>query len=71
MASTVVGKRLINREEYHKMGETGLLKPDEKVELINGEIYNMTPIGSRHFAVVNKLNAFFVLAFIKNKESHC
>ena len=66
MASTVVGKRLINREEYHKMGEIGLLKPDENVELINGEIYNKAPIGSRHFAVVNKLTAFFVPVFVKH-----
>lgn len=64
MSSAVVSKRLINSEEYHKMGETGLLHPDENVELINGEIYNMAPIGSKHFAVVNKLTALFVPAFI-------
>lgn len=64
MTSTAISKRLVSREEYHKMGEIGLLQIDENVELINGEIYNMTPIGSKHFAVVNKLNALFVPAFI-------
>lgn len=64
MISLVISKRLITSDEYHKMGEIGLLKPDENVKLIHGEIYNMTPIGSKHFAVVNKLNAFFVPAFI-------
>lgn len=64
MASTVVGKRLINREEYHKMGETGLLKHDENVELINGEIYTMSPIGSKHLGIVNKINELFVPAFL-------
>lgn len=46
------------------MGETGLLKPDERVELINGEILTMAPIGTRHFASVNKLNALFVRVFV-------
>lgn len=63
MSSTVISKRLVSTEEYHKMGETGLLQPDENVELINGEILNICPIGSKHFAIVNKLNALFVKAF--------
>ncbi len=63
MSSAVITKRLTSREEYHKMVSVGLLQPDEKVELINGEIYNMAPIGSKHFAVVNKLTKLFVQAF--------
>lgn len=55
MATPVV-KRLISTEDYYKMAEIGMLKPDERVELINGEIYTMSPIGSRHAAVVNQLN---------------
>lgn len=64
MSVVAVNKRLITSEEYHKMGETGLLKPDERVELINGEILTMAPIGTRHFASVNKLNALFVRVFV-------
>lgn len=64
MSSTAVSKRLISSEEYHKMGETGMLKPDEKVELINGEIYNMCPIGSKHLSTVNQLIEIFVTAYI-------
>lgn len=57
MATEVV-KRLINVDEYYKMAEVGILKPDDRVELINGEIFEMGPIGSRHAAVVNKLACF-------------
>src|SRR5690606_3165108 len=49
-------KRLITSEEFHRMGEIGVLLPDERVELINGEILNMSPIGSNHAAIVSNLN---------------
>ncbi len=54
MASEVM-KRLINVEEYYKMADVGILKPEDRVELINGEIYQMSPIGSRHAATVDHL----------------
>ncbi len=39
-----------------KMYEAGIFKPEEKIELINGETYKMTPIGFRHMKTVDKLN---------------
>ncbi len=50
-----VVKRLINVEEYYRMAEVGILKPDDRVELINGEIFERSPIGSRHAAIVDRL----------------
>ena len=41
--------------EYHKMGETGILGPHTRVELVDGEIIDMAPIGSRHAGTVNML----------------
>lgn len=53
--ATEVMKRLINVDEYYKMAEVGILKPGDRVELINGEIYEMSPIGSKHAAIVDRL----------------
>jgi len=49
-------------DEYHQMAETGVLRDDDRVELIEGEIVDMTPIGPRHIAVVNRLTQALVRA---------
>ena len=46
--------------DYHKMAEVGILGEDERVELIEGEIVDLTPIGRRHLATVDRLNDRFV-----------
>ena len=43
-------------DEYHRMGEARVFPEDDRVELIDGEIVDMTPIGSRHAACVDRLN---------------
>ncbi|MEM1166350.1 MAG: Uma2 family endonuclease [Planctomycetota bacterium] len=47
------------REEYHALGEAGLIPEDERVELIEGEILKMTPIGSPHDGNNRWLTMFF------------
>ena len=49
-------------EEYHRMGEVGLLDADARVELIEGVIVEMAPIGDAHAAISNRLNRLLVLA---------
>lgn len=54
-------RRLFTRDEYRQMAEVGILKPAERVELIRGEIIQMSPPGRRHIAFVNNLNQLLVL----------
>lgn len=49
-------------KDFHRLGEVGVLKEDERVELIDGEIVCMTPIGSAHAACVKRLVRLFTLA---------
>ena len=55
-ASDIIKKHLLTVEEYHRMGETGILKQQDRVELIEGEIVDMAPIGSNHAGTVNYLS---------------
>lgn len=55
-----VARRLFTVEEYHRMAEAGILGADERVELIEGEIVQMAPIGPRHAGCVINLNQLFV-----------
>jgi len=48
-------RRPFTTAEYHRMIETGILTEDDQVELINGEIIEMAPIGPRHAACVKRL----------------
>jgi Uma2 family endonuclease len=48
-------RRLFTVAEYHKMAEAGILGEDDRVELIEGEIVEMVPMGSRHAGCVNRL----------------
>jgi Uma2 family endonuclease len=68
-----VKRRSITVEAYHRMGEVGILAPDERVELIEGEVVEMAPIGNRHSGMVGRLTRLLVhavgdraLVFVQN-----
>ena len=43
----------ISADEYLRMGEAGVFAPETRLELIEGEIIEMAPIGSPHAGAVN------------------
>lgn len=60
MRETAVRRRRLTVDEYHRMGEVGILHEDDRVELIDGELIQMAAIGTRHFTCVNTLNHMLV-----------
>ncbi len=55
-------RRKLSADQFERMGETGILGPDARVELIEGELIEMPPIGSRHAAAVDFLSMHFARA---------
>jgi Uma2 family endonuclease len=58
-----MGKLLTRRrftvDDYHRMGETGILSEDNRLELIRGDIVFREPIGAYHAGTVNRLARLF------------
>ncbi len=52
-------KRLFTVSEYYQMAQAGIFSEDDHVELLEGEIIQMSPIGSRHAACVDRLARLF------------
>ncbi|PSQ96353.1 MAG: Uma2 family endonuclease [Bacteroidetes bacterium SW_9_63_38] len=53
-------RRRFTVDEYYRMGEAGVFGDDDRVELLDGHIYVMSPIGSEHAACIDRLTRLFV-----------
>lgn len=49
-------RRLFTRSEYYALAQAGILSPDERLELIEGQIFHKSPPSPRHAACVHRLN---------------
>lgn len=49
-------------DDYHKLSDAGVFAPDARVELIDGELIDMAPVGGPHIRIVNRLNRLLVTA---------
>lgn len=58
----VITRHRLTVEKYYQMAEAGVLEPDARVELIDGEVIDMAPIGTRHFSMVGRLTGVFAVA---------
>lgn len=56
---SLLRRHRLTAEQYRLMGECGILPPDAKVELIEGEVIDMAPTGSRHAGVVRHIASVF------------
>src|SRR5688572_9167291 len=59
-ATVAIPRRRFTVDEYHRMGEAGVLTEDDRVELLDGQIIQMSPIGPLHASTVARLHALFV-----------
>lgn len=62
-SSTEIALKRFNVHEYHQMAEAGILDEDDRVELIDGAIVIMSPIGPRHAECVIMLTELLSIHF--------
>src|SRR5437667_2067225 len=55
--SSGLARHLFTVEDFQGMARTGILAEDARVELIEGEVVEMSPIGHRHNGCVNRLTS--------------
>ena len=61
-AAVMPVRHKLDADDYYKMGEAGIFDEGDRIELIDGDIIDMAPIGQGHEAVVGGLNETLVLA---------
>lgn len=54
--NTAIAVRQISVKDYHHMTKSGILRPDERVELLEGQIIKMAAKGTAHRAAVSRIN---------------
>jgi Uma2 family endonuclease len=57
---TPEGRARFSRDAYHRMVETGLFNSDSRIELIDGEIYMMLPLGPSQGGLISRLADFYI-----------
>ena len=58
--ASVLPRHAFSVQEWEEMGRLGLFDEDARMELLDGEIVDMAPIGVRHAACVDRLNKILV-----------
>ena len=61
--SAVLTRHKLDVDAFYRMAEAGIIGEKDRIELIDGEMIDMAPIGQGHYGSVNRLTNIFVLAF--------
>ena len=56
-------RRRFDVDDYYQLAEAGILRPDERVELVDGDVIAVSPQGSPHAAVVSRLTRILLPVF--------
>jgi Uma2 family endonuclease len=60
-ALVLPARHRLDVDDYHRMGEAGIFGDNKRIELIDGELIDMAPIGQGHVAIVNRLTRTLIL----------
>ena len=53
--ASLLTRHRLDVDAYHRMGEAGILGENDRVELLDGELIDMAPIGQDHASIVSRL----------------
>ena len=66
-----VPRRRLTRRDYYRLGEAGILGVGDRVELLEGQLVDMSPIGPRHAIVTDNLNELLVASVASRARVRC
>jgi Uma2 family endonuclease len=55
-----VPRHRLTVDDYHRLGEAGILGEDDRVELLEGQLIDMWPVEPRHALAIDELNELLV-----------
>jgi Uma2 family endonuclease len=64
-------RTLISTARYQKMIATGVLTKDDRIELIEGEMFDIAPIGAKHAAIMSALTAVMAVGTTRRANVSC
>jgi Uma2 family endonuclease len=71
LARYPVPRHRLSRQDYYRLGEAGILRQDDRVELLEGQLVDMSPIGPRHAIITDNLNELLVTRFAGRAQVRC
>jgi Uma2 family endonuclease len=71
LARYPVPRHRLTRRDYYRLGEAGILGEGDRVELLEGQLVDMSPIGPRHAIITGNLSELLVVGFAGRAQVRC